>query len=271
MHEKTRSNRHNSLSVFFFAAGAMLACTACASPDGAQTAAPKPDAMQVQMTPDQMHTALRLARAAKQAGDLNGAVSLYKTLSEAQPDDTRIALEYGGALNDAGYIDEAIGVYSKIGAQSKDHVGALLGLERVYLRLGQAEKALPFAEQAARLAPQNDDALIGHGVALDMVRRHGEAQACYRAVLANSPRNVAARNDLALSLALTGDFAQAIDILTPIARSADASPRERQNLALIYGLQGNRDAAKALSRVDLDAGDTDANLNFYDAIRASAQ
>lgn len=270
MYENMRSSKHKSLRAFLAAATAILTCAGCAHAQDTQTAAPSQAiAADVAMTPDQAQTALRLARAARQAGDLNGAVSLYKALSAAQPDDMHMALEYGDTLNDAGYIDDAIGVYSKIGAESKDRVGALLGLERAYLRLGEADKALPYAEQAVNVAPQDADAAIGHGVALDMLNRHDEAQKCYRAVLDVSPRNVAARNDLALSLALTGDFAQAIDILTPIARSADASPRERQNLALIYGLQGNRDAAKALSSADLDAGDTDANLRFFDSVRAA--
>lgn len=271
MYEKALPDRHFSLRALFLVAAATLTCMSCAHAQDTQpvASAPQASATDIQMTPDQAQTAIRLARAAKQAGDLNGAVSLYKALSAAQPDDTHMALEYGDTLNDAGYIDDAIGVYSKIGAESKDRVGALLGLERAYLRLGEADKALPYAEQAVNAAPQDADAAIGHGVALDMLNRHDEAQKCYRAVLDVSPRNVAARNDLALSLALTGDFAKAIDILTPIARSADASPRERQNLALIYGLQGNRDAAKALSSADLDAGDTDANLRFFESVRAA--
>ena len=198
-------------------------------------------------------------------------MSLYKTLAAARPDDTAIAREYGDALSDAGYLDDAIGIYSKINTQSKDGVAALLGLERAYLRLGDSNKALVYADQAVALAPQGAGALIGRGVALDTLGRHGEAQSCYRTVLATASRNVVARNDLALSLALTGDFSQAIAIMTPIARSAGATPRERQNLALIYGLQGNRNAAEAFSRMDLDAADTDANLRFFDMVRPPAK
>ena len=59
-----------------------------------------------------------------------------------------------------------------------------------------------------------------------------------------------------------------IGTLTPIASSANASPRVRQNLALIYGLQGDHVRAEALGRVDLAAADAQANLRFFDFMRA---
>ena len=64
------------------------------------------------------------------------------------------------------------------------------------------------------------------GVALDLLERHVDAQACYRAVLASTPRHVSARNNLALSLALSGQFAEALDIYR------DASAVKRLTMVL---------------------------------------
>ncbi|MGO8867449.1 MAG: hypothetical protein ACLQME_13200, partial [Alphaproteobacteria bacterium] len=44
----------------------------------------------------------------------------------------------------------------------------------------------------------------------------------------------------------------------------------RQNLALIYGLEGNAQQAAQLSRVDLSEADTEANLKFFQAVREHA-
>jgi Flp pilus assembly protein TadD len=79
---------------------------------------------------------------------------------------------------------------------------------------------------------------------------------------------VSARNNLALSLAVTGQFDEAIALLTPLARSSAATPRIRENLALIYGLMGDADRATLLSRSDLDDSSIRANLEFLAAVRA---
>lgn len=109
--------------------------------------------------------------------------------------------------------------------------------------------------------------LVDRGVALDAVGRHAEAQTSYRAVLATSPRHVSARNDLALSLAVTGQYDEAVALLTPLARSSAATPRIRENLALVYGLMGDADRAATLSRADLDDSSIQINQAFFAAVR----
>jgi Flp pilus assembly protein TadD len=46
-----------------------------------------------------------------------------------------------------------------------------------------------------------------------------------------------------------------------------ATSRERQTLALIYGLKGDRKAAQQLALVDLDPASVEHNLAFYDGLR----
>ena len=81
----------------------------------------------------------------------------------------------------------------------------------------------------------------------------------------------AGRSDLALSLAMTGNYDEALEILEPIARSADASPQDRQNLAFIYGLKGDRQAALTLSRVDLPEAVAQANVKYFETARRPPQ
>ena len=104
-------------------------------------------------------------------------------------------------------------------------------------------------------------------MALDMLNRHDEAQASYRAVIASAPQNLAARNNLALSLAFSGKFEEATYIMTSIAKSTTSTPRTRQNLALIYGLMGEKKRAEELSLVDLSPTDTEANLRFFEIVQ----
>lgn len=221
----------------------------------------------LQLEPQQSAPLLRLARASRANGDFASAINLFRSVISGNPADAALAVEFGDTLIEAGSIDDGIDVYQRVPRNSASRLGALLGLEQAYLLLAETDKALQYAEQANTLAPQDQRVMIGRGVALDMVARHSEAQESYRAVLEKAPHDVAARNDLALSLALTQHYSEAIDIMTPMARSSTVTPRIRQNLALIYGLAGDSARAAAWSRMDLDAKSTDANLAFFDLAR----
>jgi Flp pilus assembly protein TadD len=244
-----------------------IALTGCAV---ASTPAREAEEISSQMpiVRQQLLPVLRLARAARAAGDLASAINLYRTVLAGQPGDADMAVEFADTLQEAGAFDEAIDAYGKADANRPPRLGALLGLARVHFALGQSVKALAFAEDARALAPLDVRVLVMRGVALDMLGRHPEAQTSYRAAIGSEPRSVAARNDLALSLALDGQYPEAIDILTPMAKSATAPPRVRQNLALIYGLMGDNARAAALSNVDLDKSATEANLRFFDYARS---
>jgi len=218
-------------------------------------ARPKPPAAPARLGEE---ASLRLARALRASGDPAAALPIYRNLAKGLPADAPLTIELGDALLDARLIDDAMGIYAAAPGSAR----AQLGLARAQLTLGQTAKALPYADRAAELAPTDPAALTLRGVVLDRLGRHAEAQASYRAVLAAAPQSVAARTDLALSLALTGQYPDALEILEPIARSANATPRDRQNLAFVYGLKGDATAARALGEVDLDAKAAADNAEF---------
>ena len=217
---------------------------------------------------EQLLPVLRLARASRAAGDLASAINMYRTVLAGQPNDADLTIEYADTLQDAGAFDEAINAYEKANAATPPRLTALLGLGRVHLALDEADKAFAFAQSASALAPADARVLVMRGVALDMMGRHTEAQQSYRMAMKVKPLSVAVRNDLALSLALSGQYREAIDILTPMAKSTTAPPRIRQNLALVYGLMGDNARAAELSNVDLDKLSTQANLRFFDYARS---
>lgn len=240
------------------AASVALACLGAAP----ALSAPRP----VQAEPDDQ-AGLRLARTFRAAGDAASAIPIYRTLISHKGADPELKVELGDALLDADLVDDAIGVYGAVDPKSKSGGEAELGLARAELRLNQPVKALAHMDRAAALSPGAQRVLIGRGVVLDRIGRHAEAQASYRAALAQSPRSVAGRTDLALSLALTGQYDEAAEILEPIARSASGTPQDRQNLAFVYGLRGDKAGALALGRLDLDEKTAQANAAFYESAR----
>jgi Flp pilus assembly protein TadD len=208
-----------------------------------------------------------MARATRQAGDLAAAIVIYRSLVANTSVQPEVKVEFGDALLESGAPDDAIDIYSQVGAQSPARLAALLGMTRAWLDLGDPAKALEQADAARRLAPEDARVLVDRGVVLDSLERHAEAQQSYRAVLAVVPRHVSARNNLALSLALTGQFDEAIALMAPLVRSSAATPRVRGNMAVIYALKGDTEDAATMSKVDLDDSATRANLAFLAAAR----
>ncbi len=214
---------------------------------------------------------LRMARATRQAGDLGAAIQIYRTAAASRSVTPETLVEFGDVQLEAGFPDDAIDAYSKVGSAPAVRVaarlGALLGLMRATVILGQPAEALAYADAAQALAPDDPRVQINRGVALDSLGRHAEAQTCYRSVLRITPRDVPARNNLALSLALVKRFDEAIALIAPLVRSSAATPRVRENMALIYALMGDQTQAAALSRIDLDEDATLSNLAFLEAVR----
>ncbi|MGH7125424.1 MAG: tetratricopeptide repeat protein [Stellaceae bacterium] len=229
---------------------------------------------QAQAMQEEFGPAVRLARASRRAGDYASAVNLYRNAVAAGASDPSLLVELGDCLVDAGSPDDGVDTYWKVlGLQKVDpksgtRLAAIRGLGRAYLQLGQADTALEHWNQAVELAPGDAAALVGKGVTLDTLGRHEEAQASYRSVLADAPHDVPARNNLALSLAMSGNFDEALEIMTPMARASTSTAQLRQNLAVIYGLKGDNDRATSISRMDLDQQATEANLRFFDFVRA---
>jgi Flp pilus assembly protein TadD len=79
-----------------------------------------------------------------------------------------------------------------------------------------------------------------------MLGRHAEAQASYRAALAQAPTGFAAANNLGLSLLLDGRPAEARAVLEPLARRPGAPPRVRVNLAVARAATGDEAGARDL-------------------------
>ena len=217
---------------------------------------------------EQGGAALRLARAARDVHDYPAAINLYRSVITANPADTDTVVELGLTQLEAGQIAEGVATFQTVPTGSKSELKAQLGLARASLMQSQPATALAYADRAVAINAHSTAALVGRGVALDLLGRHAEAQTSYRGLLQIDPRDIPARSDLALSLAITGGFSEAIAIMPPIARAPTAPPRLRQTLALIYGLKGDIAMAHGICRIDLDDRTTDNNMIVFALVRA---
>jgi Flp pilus assembly protein TadD len=212
-------------------------------------------------------TLMRIGEAARAGGDLATAVTVYRRAAAIDTVAVPPFVGAGDALVEMGNFNEAIVAYNSALVRSEHDHDALRGLARAYLMSGKPALAGQPLATAFQDNPDDPKLLELIGVADDFVGRHEEAQARYRRGLELAPADPALSLDLALSLALNGNYPEAIGILRPIATAGSASPRERQTLALIYGLQGDRRSAEQMARRDLDPESVQSNLAYYENLR----
>ncbi|HWD60484.1 MAG TPA: tetratricopeptide repeat protein [Stellaceae bacterium] len=221
--------------------------------------------------PDLSYAAvMHIANASRSAGDFANAINLYRHAATMDKGNPEPLVALGDTLLAMGKPDEAIVNYNaalKLDAKSQ---GALRGLAKAYLKTGRPDLAGSPLATAYQAMPNDPKLLLLIGVADDFIGQHGYAQTRYQQGLHYAPGDRSLLVDLALSLALSEKFDQAIATLRPVAYAPAATPQERQTLALIYGLKGDQKSAREIARHDLDAAAVDHNLAFYDTLRRLA-
>jgi Flp pilus assembly protein TadD len=210
---------------------------------------------------------MHIAAASRGAGDYGNAVNLYRHAAVMQSTNPEPLTALGDTLFDMGNVDEAITTYNAALKLSPSAPGALRGLAKAYLRTGRPDLAGNPLAVAYQYTPNDPKLLLLIGVADDFIGQHVDAQGRYHQGLQYAPADRALMLDLALSLALSEKFDEAIGLLRTNAYGPGATPQERQTLALIYGLKGDERTARELARMDLDATSVDHNLAFYASLR----
>lgn len=210
---------------------------------------------------------LRLGDRSRERGDPAGAAVFYRRAHALEPRDPRPLLALGAALRDLRAPAAAVEAYRAVLAADPRNGEALYGLGCALLEANQPQAALPSFEAALALG-QEPRVYNGLGIAYDLLGDHPAAQVYYRQGLELAPGDQQIVNNYALSLALAGEHERAIALLAPIATAPEATARQRQNLALVYGLAGRTEEASRLGGMDLDAEAVRRNLGQYEMLRA---
>jgi tetratricopeptide (TPR) repeat protein len=160
------STRATGLALCLLAVAALAACANSAS---SLSDLPQPRSDPARQIAGDSGPSLRFARAARDAGDLQTAIRLYRTLAAEKSAASAVKLEFGDVLLAANMPDDAIDMFSQVTSGGSEHLGALLGLTKAHLALGESAKALDYADQALAAAPRGERVLVDRGVALDLL------------------------------------------------------------------------------------------------------
>lgn len=211
---------------------------------------------------DEVGSLMRVAAMTRQSGDLDTAVALYRRAHQLDPRDPQPLIELASMIDEQGGTADAALMWQDALRLAPDNPQILGGYGVTLARLGQPELAQTYLQKATAAAP------TGHTWnALGVVRDQGGdargAQAAYRAGLLLEPSDIRLANNLGLSLALSGQFDEALKRLEGVVVRRDATVRHRQNLALAYALAGQDETAIRLMGFDGDPQKAARNVMRY--------
>ncbi|MEO1475580.1 MAG: hypothetical protein AAFS13_04290 [Pseudomonadota bacterium] len=167
---------------------------------------------------------------------------------EKTPGDLDTALSFVTALREIGSHDRAVDIASRTAVLYPESDALITLLGRALLSQGRPEDAVEILLKSRSINDLNPDTHASLGLAFDRLERHVNAQKSYRRALQLDPERIATQSNLAMSLALSGDLGGAEILLADaLASTGGEDMRIRENLALVYGLQGRFDAMREIT------------------------
>lgn len=212
---------------------------------------------------------IRVGRAAFDQGNLETAKELFEKAHKTAPDDARPLVGTGDVLFAERRFDEAEAAYRAAVARDPGLFEAQEGLGKALVSNRKYEEGLTAFEAA--LAIREDAALLNKiGVTHEMLGDGDAAQRYFRQSLALHPDGLTARNNLALSLGVSGNYDEALTEMEKVVATPGAGERHYANLAFLYGLSG-RPMDQAPARVSQAAARKGWDDAFFARTREIAE
>lgn len=175
----------------------------------------------------------------------SAALARYVRTLASSPKDFTTLIGAGRAALELGDAQAAAGFFARADEVNPRSPLPQAGMGAVSVISGQPQEALPYFSRAQQLGATLATIGCDRGLAYDLLGRQAEAQADYRAAL-KGPDGEEARRRLALSLAISGNRTEALQVLSPLVAQRDvAAGRTR---AFVLALSG--DSAGAMAAIN---------------------
>ena len=258
-------------------AGLMLfaaSTPAAAWPFGGDKAAAKPAAA-APATPAAtpastgMSRASPAERAAADRLDPVAKVSFWTRETTADPTDADAGVALAASLRALGRWDEAADAAGHVLSLKPKYGPALFEFARAKISANQGFYAIKPLQAAASLDARDARPWWLLGIAYEQNEQPDLARAAYEQALKLAPDSPPALSNYALFRATHGEPQAAEQMLRKAVAQPGASAAERQNLALVLGLQGKIGEAERLIRQDLPPEVANTNLAYLRAMSAA--
>lgn len=212
---------------------------------------------------EQQRNYLHNAEAMKQQGNVGGAIAIYKDLAQQEGDSIAAHMQLAALYRKIGKPRDAAVVLQSALAKHPGDTQALTQLGYALVESDQPREAVNVFDQLIAMRPHDASFHNAKAVAFDMSGNQAAAQEIYQKALTLAPDSVSIKNNLAMSMILNRQVDDAIALLEPLSQTSQANATVRQNLALAYGLKGDRERAMELGQRDVTPQQAEENWKFY--------
>jgi Flp pilus assembly protein TadD len=174
-----------------------------------------------------------------------GALARYVRTLASNPGDFTALIGAGRSALALGDTQAAAGFFARADEVNPRSPLPQAGMGAVSVGNGEPQAALPYFSRAQQLGAPASAFAVDRGLAYDLMGQQSKAQADYRTAL-NGPDADEARRRLALSLAISGDRAGALEAIAPLTARRDAACGRIK--AFILALTG--DSNEAMVAID---------------------
>jgi Flp pilus assembly protein TadD len=159
------------------------------------------------------------------------------------PSNAEAAVAYAKNLKAIGNKQEAFNVLQQAAQTNPDSKEIASEYGRVALELDKVSLAAQMLEFADDPMRPDWRVISARGAALAKLGKYKDAVQHLERANMIAPDQPTVKNNLALAYAMNGDPAKAEDLLRQVVARDGGTPKARQNLALVLGLQGKYDEA----------------------------
>ncbi len=203
-------------------------------------------------TPQQIEAELR--------ADPFSQAAFFARQFEHDATNAKLGLYLSNAQRALGRYDEAADTAHTVLLFAPDNTDVLLAAARAHIAGNNGFYAIDLLKHFNTLKANDWQAWSLLGIAYDQTKRPDDAQAAWQTALKLSPNNPAVLTNMAMAHTAAGDFAGAEPLMRTAVAQKGATLQERQDLALVLGLEGKMPEAEKLLRDDLPPAVVDANL-----------
>ena len=171
----------------------------------------------------------------------SAALARYVRTLATEPQDFGALIGAGRAAVELGDAQAAAGFFARADEVNPRSPSPHAGMAAVAVLNGEPLGALPYFKRAQQLGAPVVTFACDRGLAFDLLGRQAEAQADYRMAL-SGPDAEEARRRLALSLAISGNRAEALSTLGPLMTKGDAGAARAR--AFVLALSGDHAGAR---------------------------
>jgi Flp pilus assembly protein TadD len=179
-----------------------------------------------------------------------------------KPTDLRTALNYAKDLKALGEKEKALSILQQASVINGNNQELASEYGRLALEMDQVGLANQMLTVADDPTKPDWRVVSARGTVMAKQGKYADAIPLYERALTLTPNNPTVMNNLAMAYAMTGDPKKAEGILRQALEAPSATPKVRENLALVLGLQGRYDESKAIASGVLNSDAASSNANY---------